>query len=160
QEHDLYLRLLIANKQFAYCNHAGAIYRQWSDQTVSKRNITEVHQRRLDIEQRAEDFLRTADELTDERLNAINQARFEIARSAWHYDLGLASKIMAQVQESEPGFAPKAGPAAPARYRLALRILGFRTAQSLADWTRLFRLTKPRNGLTEVRPSAAAQKSL
>src|SRR5215831_9736250 len=46
QEHDLYLRLLMADKRFQYSSHSGAIYRQWSNGTLCKKNIREVHERR------------------------------------------------------------------------------------------------------------------
>src|SRR5262249_51818954 len=49
QEHELYLRLLINNKRLVYCPTNGAVYRQWSDKTVCKRDIKEVHRRRLTI---------------------------------------------------------------------------------------------------------------
>src|SRR5262245_32530445 len=58
QEHELYLRLLTGGKRFAYCPTNGAVYRQWSTETVCKRDISEVHRRRLEIEQRLEDHLR------------------------------------------------------------------------------------------------------
>ena len=47
QEHELYLRLLIGGKKFAYHSSGGAIYRQWSDQTVCRRDISEVHRRKI-----------------------------------------------------------------------------------------------------------------
>ena len=70
-------------KRFTYCSSNGAVYRLWGEHTVCKRNKAEVRVRRLDIEQRAEEFLRKRGELTDARHWAINQARFEIARIAW-----------------------------------------------------------------------------
>src|SRR5208337_516 len=90
QEHELYLRLLISDKRFAYCSTNGAVYRQWTTETVCRRDISEVHRRRLEIEQRLEDHLREKKQLTSERLRAINQARFETARIAWQYDSSLA----------------------------------------------------------------------
>jgi glycosyltransferase involved in cell wall biosynthesis len=131
QEHELYLRLLIGNKRFAYCPSNGAVYRQWSNSTVCKQDISEVHRRRLEIEQRLEDHLREKKQLTSERLRAINQARFETARSAWQYDSNLAQDIMGQVQRLDRKFAPT-GPAAPAHYRLVFHSLGFQTAERLA----------------------------
>jgi len=74
--------------------------------------------------------------LTHDRLHAINQARLETARSAWQYDHVFASAIMAQVRASEPSFVPDNGPAVPRHYRLALRLLGFTAAETLADWSR------------------------
>jgi glycosyltransferase involved in cell wall biosynthesis len=131
QEHELYLRLLMSHKRFAYCPSNGAVYRQWSNSTVCSKDISEVHRRRLEIEQRLEDHLRQQEQLTSERLCAINQARFQIARIAWQYDSTLAQDIMSQVQKLDPKFAPT-GPAAPPHYRLVFHSLGFRTAERLA----------------------------
>ena len=136
QEHELYLRLLMGHKRFAYCPTGGAIYRQWSTYTVCRRDVAEVHRRRLAIEQAAEDHLRTTQRLTPQRLQAISQARFEIARTARQYDPALARSILKQVRESTPKFRP-AGPAAPFAYRLAFRLLGFEAAETLAATKRM-----------------------
>jgi hypothetical protein len=135
QEHELYLRLLIGKKRFAFCPTNGAIYRQWSTNTVCKQDISEVHRRRLEIEQRLEDHLRERKRLTSERLQAINQARFEIARIAWQYDSSLARKIMNQVRELNSSFAPS-GKAAPPSYRFMYHWLGFHSAENLAGLAR------------------------
>lgn len=131
QEHELYLRLLMAEKRFTICSHNGLIYRQWGPATVSKRNAPEVHRRRLEIEQRAEDFLRQTGELTRPRLRAINQARFEIARNAWPANPRFSLEIMQTVQRSDPAFLP-AAPSGPFLYRAALRMFGFAQAERLA----------------------------
>jgi len=107
------------------------VYRQWSTETVCKRDISEVHRRRREIEQRLEDHLRGKKQLTLARLRAISQARFEIARIAWQYDSSLATKIMDQVRSVDPNFLPT-GAAAPNLYRLIYRCLGFRSAERLA----------------------------
>jgi glycosyltransferase involved in cell wall biosynthesis len=135
QEHELYLRLLMAGKRFAYCEHNGAIYRQWGEHTVSKREKPEVHRQRLVIEQRLEDFLREINELTPERQHAINVARFETARSAWQYDPEFATEIMATVRRMQPDFVPS-GKAAPRRYQSVYRLFGFRAAEKFADMRR------------------------
>jgi glycosyltransferase involved in cell wall biosynthesis len=145
QENELYLRLLMAKKRFNYCPDAGAIYRQWSEHTVCKRNKPEVHRRRLEIEQRAEDWLREHGELTDFRLSAINQGRFETARSAWQYDPDFAASIMRTVHRSQPGFTP-AGAAAPRAYRLTYQLLGFRASEWIAgNWRKLARRLRAEN---------------
>ncbi len=136
QEHELYLRLLMAGKVFRYCGHNGAVYRQWSQHTVCNRDQQEVHRRKLWIQQQSESFLRSRGELTRERLWAINQARFEIARLAWQYAPGLALEIMRTVAASLPGFMPR-GRGAPALYRLAYRFFGFRVAERLAELRRV-----------------------
>lgn len=147
QEHELYLRLLMAGKRFAYCPHNGAVYRQWGEHTVCKRDKPEVHRRRLEIERRAEDFLRERHELTPERLWAINQARFEMARLAWQYDPGFASEIMDTVRRSQPHFAPS-GDSAPKHYRMTYRLFGFTGAEKLARLKRSFSRGNPSGALS------------
>lgn len=140
QEHELYLRLLIAGKRFAYCEHNGAIYRHWGENTLWRGNVPEVHRRRSDIEQRAEDFLRKTNQLTAARQHAINIARFETARSAWQYDPAFAKEIMRNVKSTDRDFIP-AGSGASALYRLALKVFGFGVAEVIAQWRRsVFRL--------------------
>lgn len=135
QEHELYCRLLMAGKRFSFCRKNGAVYRQWGEHTVCKRDKPEVHRRRLEIEQRAEDFLRQRNELTPERRQAINQARFETARMAWLYDKVFAAEIMEMIRRSQSGFIPD-GQAAPASYKFLYRTLGFRVAEQVAMWKR------------------------
>jgi glycosyltransferase involved in cell wall biosynthesis len=140
QEHELYLRLLMAGKQFSFCPHNGAIYRQWSEQTVCKHDKPEVRRQRLEIERRAEAFLMERNELTSARRWATNQARFEIARLAWQQDCDEALSIMMTIRRSDPGFQP-GGAAAPTHYRMVYRTLGFRVAEIIAD---CLRSVKPR----------------
>lgn len=136
QEHELYLRLLMAGKRFVYCSTFGAVYRQWGEHTVCKRDKPEVHRRRLEIEQRMEEFLRERNELTRERLWAINQARFEMARLVWQYDPVVAQEIIRTIKRSQPGFMP-GGDAAPVRYQVMYRLFGFENAEKLAVMKRL-----------------------
>jgi glycosyltransferase involved in cell wall biosynthesis len=135
QEHELYLRLLMAGKRFAYSSDNGAVYRQWGEHTVCKRDTPEVHRQRLEIEHRAEGFLRMQSDLTPDRLWAINQARFEVARMAWLYDPVYAAEIVATIRHSQPDFIP-GGAAARFRYRLLYRTLGFSAAEKLAELKR------------------------
>ena len=95
-----------------------------------------MHRRRLEIEQRAEDFLRKVRKLTPERHWAINQARFEMARLAWQYDPGFAKEIMRTVRKSQPEFVPN-GDAAPRHYQIMYRLFGFTGAETLATMRRL-----------------------
>jgi glycosyltransferase involved in cell wall biosynthesis len=141
QEHELYLRLLMGGKRLSYGASNGAIYRQWGEHTVCKRDKREVRRRRLEIEQRAEEWLRQKGDLTPARQWAINQARFEIARSAWQQDRAEARATIATIQRSQPDFVP-AGAAAPLRYWILYRVLGFEAAEILTEWRR--RLTGDR----------------
>lgn len=134
QEHELYLRLLLAGKRFAYHPAGGAVYRRFSDGTLSTRNPPLVRCERQKIEKRIEEHLAATGALTVERQWAINQARFEMARSAWAEDRSEGSRLHAAI--SDRGFRPQ-GPAAPAAYRIAYRFLGFEVSEWLAAMRRM-----------------------
>jgi len=132
QEHELYLRLLQSGAEFCYFDECHAAYRHWSqDQTVSKRNRAELRRRRLEIKERMEQFLESRGELTQDRLQALNQARFEIARNAWLEDRRAAAEIVSAIEQRQPGFVPEP-PAARGRYRFIYQTLGFRAAERFA----------------------------
>ena len=135
QEHELYLRLLMAGACFRYCDHNGAVYRQWSENTLWKRNQAGTRARRLEIEDRLEAFLKSRQQLTIERRWAINMARFESARSAWQTSRTEALAIVSRIRESMPDFVP-AGRAAPPGYQRAFRWFGFAATEMLAAWAR------------------------
>jgi len=137
QDEDMYLRLLMAGKRFEYCPEPGAVYRQWSELTVCKRDKPEVYRRRLEIEEKIERFLHERGALTPQRLSAINQARLEVARLVWQYDTAYANRIVGRIHCSQPDFVPTRG-AAPALYRVLFRCFGFARTQRLATWKRQF----------------------
>ena len=93
QEHELYLRLLKNNASFQFVPNSGSVYRKWSDQTVCERDPIQVITHRLAIEDEIERHLKSINQLSSERRAAINQARFESARSAWKHDRKLARSI-------------------------------------------------------------------
>jgi glycosyltransferase involved in cell wall biosynthesis len=135
QEHELYLRLLMARKRFEYFPKSGSIYRQWSESTVCKRNLTEIHYQRLAIEEKIEHYLKTRGELNQLRRNAINQARFECARMIWLYNKQWATEVISQIHRNSSNFMPS-GKAAPVIYRFAYKLFGFNMAEKLAQYKR------------------------
>jgi glycosyltransferase involved in cell wall biosynthesis len=135
QEHDLYLRLLAADKVFAYFDSNGAVYRQWSEGTLWKRDQPLTRRLRLEILERCEATLGQRGELTPPRLWAINQGRFETARSEWQHEPGAAVLIAERIRRSQPDFLP-GGPAAPPSYQRLYRWFGFKRAEQIADWRR------------------------
>ena len=138
QEHELYFRLLRDGARFEYLEDGGAVYRKWSDQTVCERDPVLVIGQRLQIENSIEHTLRSRGELTAARLRAINQARFESARSAWRYDRPLARSIIRSIRLSQRDFQP-GGDAGPPSYALIYRLFGFAAAEKLAASIRRFR---------------------
>jgi glycosyltransferase involved in cell wall biosynthesis len=135
QEHELYLRLLMHRKRFAYHPTNGAVYRYWTTATISRRNNAETRRRRLQVLQRAEDHLRKSGELTRERMEAINATRFGAARMAWLEDRSEAHAILAAIARSDASFSP-IGPAAPPQYRILYQLLGFDGAERVASMFR------------------------
>ena len=139
QEHELYLRLLMAGKKFEYCANAGSVYRQWSEATLCKRNKPQTQRQRLAIKDRLEQHLIATNKLTQERLNAINQARFECARMIWLSDRQWASQIIQQIRNTDKTFVPSES-AAPVFYQLSYQFLGFSIAEQVAEFKRSFSL--------------------
>lgn len=135
QEHELYLRLLANGARFQYFPRAESVYRKWSSATVCERDPLRVIEQRLQIKDRAESHLRSSDQLQPQRLAAINQSRFELARSAWACDRKLARTIVKTIRRSQPDFRPS-GAAGPALYQLAYRALGFGAAERIAALVR------------------------
>jgi glycosyltransferase involved in cell wall biosynthesis len=139
QEHELYLRLLQSGAEFCYFGecHAAYCYRP-RVATVSERNRNDVRRRRLEINARIEEFLRMRGKLTPCRLQALNQARFEIARMVWPEDHALAREIVGEIEQSEPGFVP-GPPAARRTYRWMYQLFGLDTAERIAGCKRRLR---------------------
>lgn len=131
QEHELYLRFLMAGKRFEYYSEAGSVYRQWSETTVCKKDRSVTFQRRLEILDRAERHLLGINQLSLERQIAINQARFECARIIWLTQPAWANQIIDQIKATKQPFVP-VGAAAPGSYRLTYRLLGFQAAETVA----------------------------
>lgn len=137
QEHELYLRLLKAEKRFRHTSDGGAVYRRFPDGTVSTRNLQLVRSERFKIEAAIEEHLLRNNALTPEREWAINQARFEMARNAWAIDKDEARRFYAPIKRSKSKFSPS-GAAAPKSYRLLYRFLGFEQTEHIAKLSRAF----------------------
>ncbi|WP_071191346.1 glycosyltransferase [Trichormus sp. NMC-1] len=137
QEHELYLRLLKAGKQFEYFAESGSVYRQWSESTVCKKDKSKNYRERLNITDQLEEFLESIGELTESRQLAINQARFECARIIWLSNPDWANKVIHQIKMKQKNFIPQ-GNYAPQTYRLTYKIFGFSVAEKMADWKRKF----------------------
>jgi len=134
QEHELYLRLLMAGARFAFCDGAFAVYRELMHPArLTHRYRLEIVRQRQTIVGRLEQFLRTQAALTRPRRQAVNDARHELARWAWNQgDQSLAAELTGQIAASDPAFQPSPSAASPLAYRLAYRLAGFHTAQRIA----------------------------
>ncbi|NJL19684.1 MAG: glycosyltransferase [Leptolyngbyaceae cyanobacterium SM1_3_5] len=135
QDYDLYVRLLMADKQFAYCSEAGAVYRWWCSGTVTRRKIAEIYRDRLGIQDAIEAHLSSSNQLCSVRQDAINQARFEYARRIYDWDKQWAAQVAASLKQQHPSFLPSEH-VAPKTYRLAYQAVGFAGAEYVAQLRR------------------------
>lgn len=130
QEHELYLRALKAELRFQPTDIAHAVYRIWSDGTLCRRDPNLV----VEIKTKLIDDLRawmTAEELWLPVHTAIaGQACFEMGRTLARTDPALAARYHRERQKA--GLWQLAGEAAPLRYKLVHRLLGFASAEKLA----------------------------
>lgn len=135
QEHELYFRMLKQGKKFLYAPHGGAVYRRFETGTVSTKNMALVRSERSKIERNIEAHLAASNMLTPDRRWAVNQARFQMARSAWPLDRSEARRLHAEIVESMPDFRPTS-PSAPRNYQRLYSILGFELTEKMAGMAR------------------------
>lgn len=131
QEHDLYSRLLIGEKKFAYLHQSEAVYRIWSTETVSRKNPLKPLKNRLMIKDRLESFLLKSKQMTPERQHTLNQARFDCARVLYAHEPNLAVAVIQKIKMTEPGFIPQ-GNTSPKLYQILFKNFGFKAAETVA----------------------------
>jgi glycosyltransferase involved in cell wall biosynthesis len=137
QDDDMYLRLLIAGKKFSFSESSGAVYRHWSEDTLCRRDKRNTYRHRLRILERAESHLKSTDQLTEARLDAINLSRLICARILWQWDPEAARAAIAQIKAT--GRRVKSvSPTVPATYLVTYWLLGFAAAEHLAALVRSF----------------------
>jgi glycosyltransferase involved in cell wall biosynthesis len=136
QDNAMTLALLMHGAHFLFCPPAGAVYRIWSNETVSRRRSDLIRRHRLEIITEAEEFLRQTGQLNAARLDAINQARFEIARITWLVERDTAREIISSIRCSQRFFVP--GASVPAAYRVIYMLFGFNIAERVAALLRRF----------------------
>lgn len=129
QEHELYLRLLIAGKKFIHHPAGGAVYRRFRSGTVSTSNMPQVRAERAKILVRLAEHLQRRGQLTTDRQWAIDQAYFEMARASWTEDRREARRYFESISSVD---FEASGPAAPEAYKRASKVVGFEGAELLA----------------------------
>jgi len=132
QEHELYSRMLMGKKKFAFSPHAGAVYRIHEAGSVASRDPLGTIKNRIMIIDSIEVYLCENEEMTGSRQYSINLSRFESARTAWCFDREYALGIMEKVRKCDRSFVPS-GPAALPLYRAVYRSFGFKAAELLAE---------------------------
>lgn len=130
QEHELYLRALQSDLRWRFCPSPGAVYRVWSEDTVSRKDPLRVVKMRTELTENMLAWLARHDRLLPEHRAAAGQAFFELARTWARHDLEAATAFFEE--HHRRGQIRVAGPAAPLSYRVVCRGFGFRRAERLA----------------------------
>lgn len=136
QELELYFRLLVAGKRFQFCPTAGVLYRQWSTQTVWRRNIMRTLGRWLAVIEAAEQHLQRTGELTDARRDAIALSRLRCARTMYQYEPAQAREVANLAKRNHPHLSLVQFKDFPRAYRWAHRLGGFGFAERVAELMR------------------------
>lgn len=130
QEHELYLRAIKDGFAFRYTPTANAVYRIWSDTTLCRRDPRQVVHLRTALLDDLRAWMSARELWTMRHQLLAGRACFEMARTLAKYDLEEARAYHHERQAV--GLMDLAGPAAPARYRLSYRLLGFVNSERLA----------------------------
>ncbi len=130
QEHELYLRALQSDLRWRFCPSPGAVYRVWSEDTVSRKDPLRVIRMRSELTENMLAWLARHNRLLSVHTAAAGQAFFELARTWARHDLDGATAFFDEHQRRD--LIRVHGPAAPMMYRMICRSLGFRPAELLA----------------------------
>jgi GT2 family glycosyltransferase len=140
EDYELLLRLIKAGGKFVYAPDSGAVYRHWSDTTLSKRNPARMTVTRLATVRQLEQHLLACGAMTSAVQAAIAQGRLECARSLYAQGRkDLACAAVAEALDNFPGYSLPDAPAFPRLYRLMFRLLGFVGTERLAAAVRPLR---------------------
>ncbi len=134
QEHELYLRALKAGLRFVFAPTPHAVYRVWSEDTLSRKDPRRVVQVRSALIDDLREWLAARELWTAQHQHVAGRACFEMARTLAKFDPDAAAAYHAQ--RKARGLIALAGPAAPLAYRAGYHALGFRAAEKLAALTR------------------------
>ncbi len=130
QEHELYLRALMAGLRFRFTPTPGAVYRIWSEETLCRKDPLLVIRVRTGLFDTLLSHLRERSLLTETHRRELGRACFEMSRTFAKHDLAGAAAYHAE--RKAKGLIQLAGPAAPLSYRVIYSVLGFSTAEKIA----------------------------
>lgn len=134
QDNEATLRAILAAGRFAFCDSAQAVYRIWSEDTVCRRDPSQVIHVKTQLLDQMLDWLKATGRLDSAHTVAAGQAYFEMARKLAVADVQLADTYRQERLRTRV-FRP-CGPAAPWHYRLMYRTVGFRCTETVANFMR------------------------
>ena len=134
QEHELYLRALMAGLRFVFTPTPGAVYRIWSEETLCRKDPLLVIRIRTGLFDTLLGHLSQNNRLTDTHRREFGRACFAMSRTFAQHDLAGATAYHAE--RKARGLIHPAGPAAPLGYRIIHMLFGFTAAEKIARWRR------------------------
>ncbi|MGB0371584.1 MAG: glycosyltransferase family 2 protein [Opitutales bacterium] len=133
QDYELSLRALKEDLRFAVIaeswEESSAVYRQWSDETVSKKNLQSVIENRSHLTLDAMRMLEESGKLSGEHKRRAGVAFFEMFRSLAGQNIEHARSFLNSIPESI-SLIPE-GVAAPWHYRWVAACIGFVNAERI-----------------------------
>ncbi|MDD5261014.1 MAG: glycosyltransferase family A protein [Methylacidiphilales bacterium] len=132
QDYEVVMRAIQQGLVLVPTSNAGAIYRLWSEETLSRKNVLQTLEMRTALSFSMRDWLAERGRATDKLQSALGRSLLEMSRTLARYDLNVAEEYYCAHQKE----IKLLGPAAPWHYRLALGLLGFRRAEQLAAFYR------------------------
>lgn len=134
QDNEVTLRAIQHGLRFHLCQHADAVYRIWTEDSVSRRDPSRLVRTRTMLNEQMLAWLENRGELTASIADAAAQMFFEMARTLAIYDLEQAAAY--KQERVRAGYFRPSGPAAPLCYRVLHRMLGFSNTERIARWQR------------------------
>lgn len=134
QEHELYLRAILAGLRFQYTPTPGAVYRIWSEETLCRKDPRAVVMQRTKLIDNLRQWMHERGYWTPEHQRLAGQVCFEMARTLARQNLREARQYYRERKRQK--LIRLHGPAAPASYCLVRRLLGFTGAERLASLLR------------------------
>lgn len=138
QDNDLFMRLLMNENKFLYCDDVGAVYRRFESNTVSTGDPLQVKCQMLNLLERSRDYLITQGIWTSERKDTMDQYRFTLARQMWGIHRDWSEQLEKTIRTESPGFCPEPGTHVPLLYPKLYRYFGFRWSERIAAAKRAF----------------------
>jgi glycosyltransferase involved in cell wall biosynthesis len=131
QDNELTMRAILSGLKFLYYGGADAVYRIWSESTVSRRSPTRVIKVRTELIRKFRETLRQTQRWNTDLEKAVGEVVFEHARTLARHRIDDGCQYLREDALSEPSIEN-----APRIYRVLYRLCGFRVAELAALLTR------------------------
>ena len=125
-EHELILRLILAGKEFELLKEPLSVYRKANDESISRRSPMRTLTHQMALLNKLESFLVASGTLQNNHRRALEQTRFQAARTSYAHDREFADGLIRQIYQTNSSFHPR-GDAAPLAYRVFFKMFGFKT---------------------------------